>query len=404
VALFAVIGPGFITANVDNDPGGIFIYSQAGAKYGYTLLWTLVPTTVALIIVQEMAARMGAITGKGLSDLIREEFGLRLTFFTMIVLGLADFGNIASEFAGLASGFGLFGISKYISVPLGAMLVWIVIVRGSYKPVERVLLFLSLIYFSYPISAFLAKPDWKLAIEDTLIPQFNSDPGYLVMIVGLIGTTITPWMQFYLQASIVEKGVSKRDYAMSRLDVIFGCVVTDVIAFFIVVACAATIFHTQHRDIADVAEAAKALAPFAGRFAVMLFAVGLINASLMSAAILPLATSYNICEGLGFESGIDRRLGEAKIFYGLYTALIVCGAGFVLIPGLPLLKVFLISQVANGVLLPFVLAFMLILVNRERLMGEYRNGFWGNVIAGGTSVIMVCLTVVMIFNYMTGRA
>jgi NRAMP (natural resistance-associated macrophage protein)-like metal ion transporter len=398
LALFAIIGPGFITANVDNDPGGILTYSQAGAKYGYTLLWTLIPTTIALIVVQEMAARMGAITGKGLSDLIREEFGLRMTFFTMIVLGFADFGNIAAEFAGLASGMGIFGVHKYIAVPIGALLVWTVIVRGSYKPVERVLLVLSLIYFTYPISAFLARPDWKLAITDTIIPQFNSDPGYLVMIVGLIGTTITPWMQFYLQASIVEKGVSKRDYGMSRLDVIFGCIVTDIIAFFIVVACAATIFHSQHREINDVAEAAKALAPFAGKFAAMLFALGLVNASLMSAAILPLATSYNICEGLGFESGIDKKFGEAKIFYGLYSGLIVCGAGFVLIPGLPLLKVILISQVANGVLLPFVLVFMLKLVNNERLMGEYRNGPWGNSIAWATSIIMIGLTIVMIWN------
>jgi NRAMP (natural resistance-associated macrophage protein)-like metal ion transporter len=241
LALFAIIGPGFITANVDNDPGGILTYSQAGAKYGYTLLWTLVPTTVALIVVQEMAARMGAITGKGLSDLIREEFGLRMTFFTMIVLGLADFCNVVAEFAGLASGMDVFGVSKYIAVPLGAALVWTVIVRGSYKPVERVLLIFSMIYFAYPVSAFFAHPDWKEAIRSTIIPQFNSDPGYLVMIVGLIGTTITPWMQFYLQASIVEKGVSKRNYGLSRIDVIFGCVVTDVIAFFIVVACAATI-------------------------------------------------------------------------------------------------------------------------------------------------------------------
>src|SRR5580704_15125550 len=326
LALVAIIGPGFITANVDNDPGGILTYSQAGAKYGYTLLWTLIPTTVALIVVQEMAARMGAITGKGLSDLIREEFGLRMTFFTMIVLGFADFGNIAAEFAGLASGMGIFGISKYIAVPLGALLVWTVIVRGSYKPVERILLILSMIYFAYPVSAFLSKPDWKLAIENTIIPQFNSDPGYLVMIVGLIGTTITPWMQFYLQASVVEKGVSKRNYGLSRIDVIFGCIVTDVIAFFIVVACAATLYKSGHRNIGDAAEAAVALAPFAGKFASLLFAVGLINASLLSAAILPLATAYNICEGVGFESGIDHRFKEAPIFYGLYTGLIVCGA------------------------------------------------------------------------------
>jgi Mn2+/Fe2+ NRAMP family transporter len=341
---------------------------------------------------------MGAITGKGLSDLIREEFGLRMTFFTMIVLGLADFGNIAAEFAGLASGMGVFGVSKYIAVPLGAALVWTVIVRGSYKPVERVLLILSTIYFAYPVSAILAHPDWKLALKQTIVPQFNSDPGYLVMIVGLIGTTITPWMQFYLQASIVEKGVSKRNYGLSRIDVIFGCIVTDVIAFFIVVACAATIFHSQHREITDVAEAAKALVPFAGKFAAILFAVGLVNASLMSAAILPLATAYNICEGLGFESGVDRSFGQAKIFYGLYTLLIVCGAGFVLFPGLPLLKVILLSQVANGILLPFVLGFMLILINRERLMGEYKNGPWGNSIAIATSVIMVLLTIALIYN------
>jgi Mn2+/Fe2+ NRAMP family transporter len=402
LALFAVIGPGFITANVDNDPGGILTYSNAGAKYGYTLLWTLVPTTIALIVIQEMAARMGAITGKGLSDLIREEFGLRMTFFTMLVLSLADFGNIASEFAGIASGVGIFGVSKYISVPIGAALVWTAIVRGSYKPVERVLLVLSMLYFAYPVSAFLAKPDWGLALKNTLIPQFNSDPGYLVMIVGLIGTTITPWMQFYLQASIVEKGITRRNYGLSRIDVIFGCVVTDVIAFFIVVACAATIFHSQHRDISDVADAARALAPFAGKFAAILFGVGLVNASLMSAAILPLATAYNICEGLGFESGVDRRFGEAKIFYSLYTGLIVCGAGFVLIPQMPLLKVILLSQVANGILLPFVLTFMMLLVNRPRLMGEYTNKFWGNLIAGGTSVIMIVLTIVLIWTQVHG--
>jgi NRAMP (natural resistance-associated macrophage protein)-like metal ion transporter len=403
LALFAIIGPGFITANVDNDPGGILTYSQAGAKYGYTLLWTLIPTTVALIVVQEMAARMGAITGKGLSDLIREEFGLRMTFFTMIVLGLADFCTIVAEFAGLASGMGVFGISKYIAVPLGAGLVWTVIVRGSYKPVERVLLIFSMIYFAYPISAVLAHPDWKLALKQTVIPQFSSDPGYLVVIIGLIGTTITPWMQFYLQASIVEKGVSKRNYGLSRIDVIFGCIVTDVIAFFIVVACAATIFHSQHREITDVADAAKALVPFAGKFAAILFAVGLVNASLMSAAILPLATSYNICEGLGFESGIDRSFGQAKIFYGLYTTLIVCGAGAVLLPGLPLLKVILLSQVLNGILLPFVLVFMLILINREHLMGEYKNGPWGNSIAIATSVIMVLLTIALIYTSVTGQ-
>src|ERR1700692_4631312 len=327
IAFLSILGPGFITANVDNDPGGILTYSQAGAKYGYTLLWTLIPTTIALIVVQEMAARMGAVTGKGLSDLIREEFGLRATFITMSILAIADFGNIAAEFAGIASGMGVFGVSKYLAVPVGAALVWTVIVKGRYKPVERMLILFSLIYFTYPVSAFLAKPDWKLALHDTFVPKFSSEPQYLLMIVGLIGTTITPWMQFYLQASIVEKGIDRRHYALSRLDVILGCIVTDVIAFFIVVACAATIHKSGGGEIKDPAEAAMALAPFAGRFASLLFAVGLVNASLLSAAILPLATAYNVCEGLGFESGIERRFSEAPIFYWLYTHLIVSGAG-----------------------------------------------------------------------------
>ena len=398
LAFLAVLGPGFITANVDNDPGGILTYSQAGAKFGYMLLWTLIPTTIALIVVQEMAARMGAVTGKGLSDLIREEFGLRATFVTMIILSIADFGNIAAEFAGLASGFAVFHVSKYIAVPLGAALVWVVVVRGRYKPVERLLIVLSLIYFAYPVSAFLAKPDWKLALHDTIVPQWSNQPGYLVMIVGLIGTTITPWMQFYLQASIVEKGVDARHYSLSRLDVILGCIVTDVIAFFIVVACAATIFKSGHGEISDVGEAALALKPFAGQFATLLFAVGLINASLLSAAILPLATAYNICEGLGFESGVEKRFSQAPIFYWLYTLLIACGAAFVLIPGIPLLKVLLFSQVANGVLLPFVLFYMLILINRKRIMQEFTNNIWQNAIAWSTAVVMIALTGGMIWT------
>jgi Mn2+/Fe2+ NRAMP family transporter len=401
LAFLAVLGPGFITANVDNDPGGILTYSQAGAQYGYQLLWTLIPTTVALIVVQEMAARMGAVTGKGLSDLIREEFGLRATFFTMMVLGLADFGNIIAEFAGLASGMGIFGISKYLVVPVGALAVWTLIVRGKYKPVERILICASLIYFTYPVSAFFAKPDWDLALKQTFIPTFSSDPNYLILIVGLIGTTITPWMQFYLQAAVVEKGVDTRHYGLCRLDVIVGCIVTDVIAFFIVVACGATIYHTNHHDISDAAQAAAALVPFAGKFAAMLFAVGLVNAALLSAAILPLATSYNICEGLGFESGIDKRFSEAPIFYWLYTLLILGAAAFVLIPKLPLLKFILLSQVANGILLPFVLVYMLLLVNRPRLMGAFRNKPWQNVVAWGTAVTMIVLTVVLVYNTVT---
>jgi Mn2+/Fe2+ NRAMP family transporter len=401
-AFFAVMGPGFVTANVDNDPGGILTYSQAGAKFGYSLLWTLIPTTVALIVVQEMAARMGAVTGKGLSDLIREEFGLRITFFTMVVLGLADLGNIAAEFAGIASGMGIFGISKYLTVPVGAAVVWFVIVRGSYKPVERIFILLSLIYFTYPVSAFLAHPDWPEALRRTVIPEWDPNPDYIVMIVGLIGTTVTPWMQFYLQASIVEKGITEKHFSLSRWDVIIGCIVTDVIAFFIVVACAATLYQSGHRNISDAAEAALALKPFAGKFATLLFAVGLVNASMLSAAILPLATAYNVCEGLGFESGVDRRMGEAPIFYGLYTFLIVVGAGCVLIPGLPLMKLILLSQVANGVLIPFVLIFMLILVNKRGLMGDWKNGMWANAIAVTTSVVMIGLTAMMVWNSLRG--
>ena len=398
VALFAILGPGFITANVDNDPGGILTYSQAGAEFGYSMLWVLIPTTVALIVIQEMAARMGAITGKGLSDLIREEFGLRATFITMAILGLADFGNIAAEFAGIASGMQIFGVSKYISVPIGAFIVWFVIVKGRYKPVERLLIIFSLIYFAYPVSAFFFKADWPAALRETLLPHLQSSPDYTIMVVGLIGTTITPWMQFYLQASIVEAGIDKRRYWMSRWDDIIGCIITDVIAFFIVVACAATIFKAGGTKLTDAAQAAVALKPLAGRFAAALFAIGLINASVLSAAILPLATAYNVCEGLGFESGVEKRFSQAKVFYGLYTLLIVCGAGFVLIPNMPLFKVIILSQVANGVLLPFVLFYMLSLINNNHVMHEYKNNMLQNAVAGATSVIMIALTARMLWG------
>ena len=403
LAFFAIFGPGFITANVDNDPGGILTYSQAGAKFGYALLWTLIPTTIALIVVQEMAARMGAVTGKGLSDLIREEFGFRATFFTMLILGMADFGNIMAEFAGIASGMGLFGVSKYVAVPVGAVLVWIMVVRNSYKPVERILIGFSLLYFTYVLSAFLAHPDWPRAVHDTVVPRISRGSEYLVMVIGLIGTTITPWMQFYLQASIVEKGIGKKQFSLSRWDVILGCIITDVIAFFIVLACAATLYVSGIHNINDAADAAAALKPLAGQWAFLLFAIGLVNASLLSAAILPLATAYNICEGLGFESGVNKKFSEAPAFYWLYTLLIAFGAGVVLLPRIPLLKVILYSQVVNGLLLPFLLIFMLILINKKELMGEYRNSRSINVMAWGTSAILILLSLAWFWTTITGQ-
>jgi Mn2+/Fe2+ NRAMP family transporter len=403
LAFLAIFGPGFITANVDNDPGGILTYSQAGAKFGYALLWTLIPITIALIIVQEMAARMGAVTGKGLSDLIREEFGFRATFFTMFVLGLADFGNIMSEFAGVAAGMGLFGVSKYIAVPVAAGLVWFMVVKNSYKPFERILIIFSMLYFSYVISALFAHPDWKAAIHNTVVPTVSRSSEYVVMVIGLIGTTITPWMQFYLQASIVEKGIGKKQYALSRWDVILGCIITDVIAFFIVLSCAATLYVSGVHNISDAADAAAALKPLAGQWAFLLFAIGLVNASLLSAAILPLATAYNICEGLGFESGINKKFSEAPAFYWLYTLLIVFGAGVVLLPGIPLLKIILYSQVVNGILLPFLLIFMLILINKKELMGEYRNSRIVNVMAWSTSGILIILSLSWFWTTVTGQ-
>lgn len=403
LAFLAIFGPGFITANVDNDPGGILTYSQAGAKFGYALLWTLIPITIALIIVQEMAARMGAVTGKGLSDLIREEFGFRATFFTMFILGVADFGNIMSEFAGVAAGMGLFGISKYIAVPIAAGLVWFMVVKNSYKPFERILIIFSMLYFSYVISAFFAHPDWKAAVHNTIVPTVSKSSEYMVMVIGLIGTTITPWMQFYLQASIVEKGIGKKQYRLSRWDVILGCIITDVIAFFIVLACAATLYGSGIHNISDAADAAAALKPLAGQWAFLLFAIGLVNASLLSAAILPLATAYNICEGLGFESGVNKTFSEAPAFYWLYTLLIAFGAGVVLLPGIPLLKIILYSQVVNGILLPFLLIFMLILINKKELMGEYRNSRIVNLMAWSTSGILIVLSLAWFWTTVTGQ-
>ncbi len=402
---FAVVGPGFITANVDNDANGIWTYSSAGAQFGHMLLWTMIPTTLALIVVQEMCARMGAVTGKGLSDLIREEFGLRITFLMMIGILITNFGNVVGEFAGIAGSMELFGVSKYISVPICAVIVWLIVVKGQYKSVEKVFLVASFFYVTYIFAGVFARPAWLDALVATVKPphiaDFRHEP-YLYMVIGIVGTTIAPWMQFYLQSSVVEKGVTRRQYGTSKLDVIFGCIFTDVVAWFIIVACAATLYLHGHRDIRDAADAAQALHPLAGDYAYILFALGLFNASLFAASILPLSTAYTVCEGLGFESGVGRKFSEAPAFYWLYTALIVAGASVILIPGLPLVKISILSQVVNGAVLPFVLIFMLLLINKKELMDEYVNTRLFNVVAWGTTAILIGLTVALVWGAIRG--
>ncbi len=396
----SVLGPGIITANVNNDAGGIYTYSVAGARYGYALLWTLIPITVALIIVQEMVARMGAVTGKGLADLIREEYGFRMTFILMILLLLTNWGNTVSEFAGLASGMSLFHVSRFVSVPLGAIMVWFLVARGTYRSVEKVFLAACVFYGSYLISGFLAEPDWKSAAVGTFTPRMSASTDELYMIIGLVGTTIAPWQQFYLQATIAEKGIKVENYAQSRWDVIIGCILVSVVAYFIIVACAATIFISGHRQINGAADAALALKPLAGGAASALFALGLCNASLFAASILPLATAYTVCEGLGFESGIDKRPHEAPVFYSLYTGLIILGGLAVLVLSESRqVPIILLSQVANGILLPFVLIFTLRLCNREDLMGPYRNTRTFNIIAWTTCIVIIALTLLLLIRF-----
>jgi NRAMP (natural resistance-associated macrophage protein)-like metal ion transporter len=401
ILVFAVLGPGFITANVDNDAGGILTYSAAGAQYGYTLLWTMIPITLALIVVQEMCARMGVVTGKGLSDLIREEFGLRITFVIMILLVFVNFTNVVTEFSGIAGSMQLFHVTKYASVPVCALIVWAIVVKGDYKSVEKIFLIASVFYIAYIIAGVLSRPDWHLAMVETVkLPPRKvwSDKAYIYMTVGVIGTTIAPWMQFYLQSSIVDKGVNVKQYKASRLDVIVGSIFTDVVAWFIIVACAATLYTHGIRNIADPSDAAQAMKPLAGDYAFILFAAGLFNASLFAASILPLSTAYTVCEGLGFESGLDKGFREAKFFYWFYSLLLFAGAAVVLIPNFPLVKFSILSQVLNGILLPLVLVFMLKLINKHDLMGKYTNTRWFNIIAWTTAIIVTALSLVLVWN------
>jgi NRAMP (natural resistance-associated macrophage protein)-like metal ion transporter len=392
---FSVIGPGFITAVVDNDAGGIYTYSQAGAKYGYLPLWTLIPITILLVVTQEMCSRMGAVTGKGLSDLIREEFGLRTTFVMMTLLVMANLTNVMANFAGIASSLELFHVPKYLSVPAGAAAIWLLIVRSNYQRVEKVFLWACVVYIAYIISGFLVRPDWKRAAVDSVRPVLILDPGYISMIIGMVGTSIAPWMQFYLQAAVVEKGITAKEYLESRIEVIVGCVVMSITAFFIIVACAGAIWSNAPRDISSAADAAVALKPF-GPYAFLLFAAGLFNASLFAASILPLSTAYTVCEALGFESGVNRRFREAPIFYWLFTGLIVVGGGVILLPKFPLVRMILFSQVINGMLLPFVLIFMTLLINKQALMKEWTNSRFYNAVAWTSVALMIGLTMALI--------
>lgn len=393
--LLAVIGPGIITSNVDNDAGGIATYSIAGAHFGYSLIWSLIPITLALIIIQEMSARMGVVTGKGLSDLIREHFGVKITFYLLMALIFTNFGNTIAEFAGIAASLEIFNLSKYISVPLGAFFVWMLVVKGTYKSVEKVFLVACLFYITYIISGFLAKPDWNEVKDSILTPQLEFSAGSFGMLIGLIGTTIAPWMQFYLQSAVVEKNIKLKNYKYSRADVISGSFMVNLVALFIIVACAATLSKSGIR-IETAKDAALALAPLAGKYCSYLFAFGLLNASLFAASILPLSTAYVVCEGMGWEQGVDKKFSEAPQFYGLYSLLIFLGAGVVLWPNLPLIPIMFISQVINGIVLPVILIFILILINNKKIMGPYTNGRGFNILAWVTVTILIGLSITLL--------
>lgn len=396
---FALLGPGIITSNVDNDAGGITTYSLAGAEFGLSLLWTLIPITLVLIIIQEMCARMGVVSGKGLSDLIRERFGAKVTFYLMILLFLANLGNTWSEFAGVAASMEIFGVSKYISVPMSAIFVWWLVVKGTYKTVEKAFLFACLFYLSYIVSGFMGKPDWSAVGSAFVTPTVSFDPRFLTMVIAIIGTTIAPWMQFYLQSSIVDKGLKTDDYNYTRLDVIFGSFTVNIVAFFIIMLCAVTLFQNGIK-IETAKDAALALEPLAGKYCSLLFAFGLLNASLFAASILPLSTAYTICEAFGWESSLDRKFTEAPQFYGMYFLMIFLGAGMILLPGIPLISIMFYSQVINGTLLPFVLIAMLLLINDRRIMGRYTNGPVMNTIAWLTVFILIFISGAMVVSYL----
>jgi Mn2+/Fe2+ NRAMP family transporter len=395
--LLALVGPAIITSNLDNDAGGIAIYSIAGARYGYSMLWTLIPIVFLLIICQEMSGRLGIVTGKGLADLIREAYGIRVTLWVMLSLFLTNLGNTMAEFSGWAASLELFNVSKYISVPLGAFFVWILVVKWRYSVFEKIFLVVCGVYVTYIISAFLAKPDWGEVMQKTITPSVEFSRDYLIMIVSIIGTSITPWQQFYLQAGVVEKGLKREDWWAIKVDVIFGSIMMGVVAYFIIVACGATL-HPAHISIETAEDAALSLKPLAGKYAYILFAVGLANASLFSGCILPLVTTYYICEAMGWEAGTGKSFREAPHFLFLYTTMIILGAAIVLIPGLPLIKVMWFSQIINCLLLPVILLFMLQLINDKELMGSFKNSGWVNAVAYTGTGILIVLNAILIIQ------
>lgn len=397
----AILGPGIITGSVDNDAGGITTYAVAGAMYGYNMLWTLLPAFVVLVAIQEMNARMGIVTGKGLADLIRENAGVKITFFIFIGLLIADIGNTTTEFAGVAGSMEVFGVSKYISVPIVGFLVWFLVVKGTYKFAERIFLLFSVSLLMYVVSALMGKPNWGDIGHAVIHPQLEMNTKSMAMIIGIIGTTIAPWMQFYMQSSVIEKGLKMKNYAYSLIDIVVGCVATVVVAFFIIIACASTL-HVNGIQINEAKDAALALKPLAGAFASQVFAFGLFIASIFSATILPLATAFYVCEAFGFEAGIDKKWDEAKEFYVLYTGILLLSGVIILVPNAPLIAISLWSQVLNGLLLPMVLVCMILLVNNKKIMGQYVNNRFNNLIGWSAVIVLIALSLLLIFQPLFG--
>jgi Mn2+/Fe2+ NRAMP family transporter len=395
IIFFALLGPGIITGSVDNDAGGITTYSVAGAVYGYNLLWTMIPAFIVLLIIQEMNARMGIVTGKGLADLIRENAGVKVTFFIFVGLIIADLGNTTTEFAGIAGSMMIFGVSKYISVPVSLALVWLLVVKGNYKIAEKIFLVFSVCLLMYIISALMGKPHWDEIGSAMIHPHMEFNAPYLAIVIGIIGTTIAPWMQFYMQSSVIEKGLKMRDYKYTLVDIVIGCLATVVVAFFIIIACASTL-HENGIVIHEARDAAMALKPLAGDLASSLFALGLFVASIFSATILPLATAFYVCEAFGFEAGIDKKWEEAPEFYTLYTGILILAAGIILIPQAPLIAISIWSQVINGILLPVVLICMILLINNKKIMGSHVNKISTNVVGWTTVIVLVSLSVLLL--------